>query len=210
MFSCPLCLDASICLDTTCMLGYSNMLGHPPCLNALLYVWMSPYVWTPPVCLDTPCMSGYPLYVWVSLCLDALLYVWTPPVYLDDVLMPPVHTQHKKACFVTLRECPYMPIHLDAPYFWMPLVCLNAPTCLDTPCMFGCTCCMFGSPNMFGCIPCMFGCPHMCSTAGNTFQPAAMFGCPLYILMPPCLDAPFMLGCPLLFGYPHMFGWPPL
>ena len=79
-------------------------------------------------------------------CLDA-------PIYLDDVWMPPVHTQHKerilcqrkevstcphtsacplyinntkKACFVRLRGCPYTRIHLDA------------TICLDTTCMLGC------------------------------------------------------------------------
>ena len=70
---------------------------------------MSPYIWMPH-------MSGYP-----PVCLNVA------PVCLDDVWMLPVHTQHKKACFVTLRECPYAPILLDA------------PICLDTPCMFGCT-----------------------------------------------------------------------
>ena len=79
-------------------------------------------------------------------CLDA-------PIYLDDVWMSPVHTQHKerilcqtkkvstcphtsacplyinntkKACFVSLRGCPYAPIDLDA------------TICLDTTCMLGC------------------------------------------------------------------------
>ena len=78
-----------------------HMFGHPYMFGCLLYVWISSYVWTPP-------------------------YVWMPLVCLDDVWMPTVHIQHKKACFVRLRVCPYASIHL------------YTPICLDAPCMFGC------------------------------------------------------------------------
>ena len=74
-FVCPICLDAPcmlgfphmfewspVYLDAhlyvqmpTCMFGHPHMLGHPPvCLDAPyiwmhpLYIWMPPYVWTPP------------------------------------------------------------------------------------------------------------------------------------------------------------------
>ena len=68
----------------------------PVCLGALmfgysLYVLTPPYVMTPPVCLnaplflDTPCMFG---------CTHMFGHT---PVCLDDVWMPPVHTQHKES-----------------------------------------------------------------------------------------------------------------
>ena len=110
MFECPL-----LCLDTPCMFG------SPICFD------------TAPVCLDAPICLDAPLYVWMPTCLD----VWTPLVCLDNVWMPPYIHNTKKACFVTLRECPYGPIHLDA------------------PCMFGCPSCL-DTPHMVGC-------PHMCS-----------------------------------------------
>ena len=69
------------------------------------------YVWTCPVCLDAPYVLMHPLYVWMPTCLD----VWTPPICVDNVWMPPYIHNTKKACFVTQREDPYAPIHLDAP-----------------------------------------------------------------------------------------------
>ena len=72
-FGCPICLDApAVCLNA------------PKCLDGFLYVWMPPYVWTPPVCLDTPhvwmptCMFGHPpmfalpdMFGCLPVCLDA-------------------------------------------------------------------------------------------------------------------------------------------
>ena len=90
------------------MFGCPNMFGYP------LYVWMPPmfgcylYVWAPPVCLDAH-MFGHSLYVWI---------MFGCPLYIYNT---------KKACFVTLRECPYAPIHLDAPCM------IGCPSCLDTP-----------------------------------------------------------------------------
>ena len=118
----PICLDIPICLDapyvwiTSCMCGCPHMFGHPP------------------VCLDVPHMFGYPLYVWTPLCLDA------PCVCLEDVWMPTVHINTKKACFVRLRGCPYAPYTFGCPhmfghpnifghylYVWMSLIPLDAP-----------------------------------------------------------------------------------
>ena len=202
----PVCLDAPcifghpLCLDTSHMFGCPHMFGHP------LYVWMifgcplyihntkkvcyqtkgvficphtfgcPLYVWIP-LHLDTPCMSGHLSYIWMS------PYVWMPPVCLDA---PCTYTTQRKACYVRLRGCPYAPIHLDAPcmfgrphmfgcpqYVWMP------PVCLDTHCLFG-------HPHIFGHPPVCFDTPIcldapyvVCNTAGNTFQPAAIF-CPIY------------------------------
>ena len=137
MFGYPLHLDA------TCMFG------HP------MYVWMSLYLWTPPVCLDNVWMPPYVwmahaclnapicvdtlLYVSMPLCLDATCmfghllylwmaqYVWTPPVCLDNVWMPPYIHNTKKACFVRLRECPYAAIHLDAPCMFGCPISLDGP-----------------------------------------------------------------------------------
>ena len=153
-----------------------------------------PYVWMLPVCLDTP------QYVWMP------LYVWTPPVYLD-VWMPPVHTQHK-ACFVTLRQCPYAPIHLDAPCMFGCPSCLDTPICLDAPHMFEPPALCLGDvwmppvhtqqiesmlchtkgvsicPHTFGC-PCMFRCPCMFGHHPYVWMPPLVFGHPLYVWMSP-------------------------
>ena len=88
-----------------------------------------------------------------------------PPICLDAPWY--IHNT-KKACFVRLRECPYAPIHLDAPicldahcvfgcpYVWMPLVsmgapiclpvCLDAPLCLDTPICLDSPICLDDAP----------------------------------------------------------------
>ena len=144
--------------------GYHHMFECPPvcwdapiCLDGPLYVWM-------PLCIRVSPMFGCPLYAWTTpICLDA-------PIYLDDVWMPPVHTQHKeimlcqtkgvsicphtcgcplyinntkKACFVRLRGCPYAPIHLDAP------ICLDGLLYVWMPLYFWMPPCMFGCPLYF-------------------------------------------------------------
>ena len=79
------------------------------------------------------------------------------------------------------------PIHLYAPYVWMPLVCMDAPIWLDAP--------------------------IVCLDAQYVWMAACMFGCPPYVLMPSyvwmplyVLD-PHMFGCPPLCWIPHMFVW---
>ena len=88
-----------------------------------------------PIHLDAHCMFGCP-------------HVWTPPyvmmpnmfehtaVCFSDVWMPLYIHNTKKACYVTLKGCPYAPYIWMSTYVWMHPVCLNAPICLDTPCMF--------------------------------------------------------------------------
>ena len=93
-FGCPICLMAP------CMFECPICVDTLVCLDA-------PYIWMLPICLDTP------------VCLDGP-YVWTPPVCLDNVWIPPIHTQHKKACFVTIRG------------FHMPPT-FGCPICLDGP-----------------------------------------------------------------------------
>ena len=145
-------------------------------------------------------MFGHPLYVWIPpVCLGALmfgcsLYVWTPPVCLDDVWMPPVHTQHKETCSVMLRECPYAPMHLDAPIF------------LDAPCMFKCPH-MFGYPLYVWMHPICLDTPLVCLDAPMCGHPH-MFGHHPYVMMSSvCLDTP-MFGCPHMFGH-HPYIWMP-
>ena len=140
---------------------------------------MPPYTWTTPICLDAP-------------------------IYLDDVWMPPVHTQHKesmlcqtkevsiwphtcgcplyinntkKACFVRLRGCPYAPYIWMAPYVWMP------PVCLDAPCMFRCHH--------------MFGCPTVCLDAAKCM-----------VASKGMRDIQTYGGCPNIKGHLNIWGHP--
>ena len=68
----------------------------------------------------------------------------------------PLYIHNNESMLCQTKGCPYAPIHLDAPYVWMPHVFGWLPVCLDAPHM---------SPSMFGH-------PHM-------------FGCPLYVWTPP-------------------------
>ena len=147
------CPYAPIHWDTPHMLDATCMFGWPPiCLDISHMFGCPQYVWISPICLDTP------------ICLDASLYVWM----MCGCLLYIYNT--KKACFVRLRGCPYVPIHLYAPYIWMHSLYIWMP------------------PYVW--MPHMFGWPPVCLDALH------MFGCPLYVLMPPCLDTP-MFGCPL-------------
>ena len=106
IFEClPVCWDTPICFDAP-----SVCLDAPMCLDA------------PPVCLDVH-MFGCP-HVWMF---GHSLYVWIMfgcPQYIHNT---------KKACFVTLRECPYVPVHLYAPCMFGCQSCLDTPICLDAP-----------------------------------------------------------------------------
>ena len=90
------------------------------CPCAPLYVWMLPVCLDATIHLDGPCMFGcphmfgHPRYVCMPTCMFGHPQVGSPPY----VWIPP-------ACFVAL-------------YVWHPSVWLDASTCLDTPCMFGC------------------------------------------------------------------------
>ena len=112
----PVCLDGPICLDSPHI-----------CLNAPLYVWISPM-------FGHAYMFGCPLYVWV---------MFGCPLYIHNT---------KKACFVRLRGCPYAPyiwippICLDAPcmFEWPhmfgqpPHMFGCSPACLDIPHVWAC------------------------------------------------------------------------
>ena len=140
----------------SCMYGCSQYVWVPPMFGCF-YVWMPPYVWTP------LCMFGCPQYVSVPLIFGYSLYVWMMfgcPMYIHNT---------KKACFVTLRECPYTPLHLDA------------PICLDGPCMFEC-CHMFASPLY-------------------VWMPLVCLGAPYVWMLPLCLDIPICLDAPHMFGH---------
>ena len=48
-------------------------------------------------------------------------YMFGCPLYIHNT---------KKTCFVRIKGCPYAPIHLDAPYVWLPPICLDAAKCM--------------------------------------------------------------------------------
>ena len=194
MFGHPtVCLDAAICLDTPCMFLHPYVWMSPFIWMHPLYVWMPPYVWI------TPCMFGCPPS------LDTLLYVWMPPyVWILPVSLGTLmfgcplnmcgHSHMfghphmfgcllyiyntNKTCFGRLRGCPYTSIHLDA------------PICLDTCNMFGC------SQNMW--TLCMFGCPICLDTPLYVGHP--------YVWMPP----EYVWSLPYVWMPPYvwkMFGY---
>ena len=151
--------------------GYSNIFGHLP------------YVWMPSCMFGCPHMFGHPLYVWLPLCLDAP-YMFGHPLYVWMMFGCLLYIHNtKKVCFVILKECPYAPIHLDAPYFWMPPICLNAPISLDTPVCLD-------APHMFGHTPCLFGCflyvwmSQYVWTPPYVWTPSCMFGHHPHVCMP--------------------------
>ena len=124
MFGCPL----NMC-------GHSHMFGYPFMFGWLTYIHNTkkayfvtlrecPYA---PIHLDAPCMFGCP-----SICLDAPHMFEHPAVYLGDVWMPPVHTQHIESMLCYTKGVSICPIHLDAPIY------------VDAPCMFGCPICLDG------------------------------------------------------------------
>ena len=100
----PIYLDDPICLDAPLYVWMPPYVYHCwQCFSVFCNVWMPPVCFDAPICLDTTHMFGYPQYVWTP------LYVWI-------MFGCPLHIHNtKKSCFVTLRECPYAPIHLDAP-----------------------------------------------------------------------------------------------
>ena len=142
------------------------MFGHPHMFVCPMYVWISP------ICLDAPCMFGWMMF-------GSLLYIYNT----------------NKACFVRLRGCPYAPIHLYAPYVWIPLY-VWAPLSLDAPCMFGHSH-MFGCPHMFGWLPICLDALHMS-------------GCPLYVLMPDMFGHHPYVWMPPYVWTPPYFWMPPV
>ena len=127
MFGCPQmfgrCLDAPVHTQHK-----ESMLCHTKRCQYAPYIWMPHMFGWPPVCLnapihvDTHCTFGCSQCLDTPVCLDAT-YIWTPLYVWIMFGCPPYIHNTKKACFVTLRECPYAPIYLDAPlYVWMCLM----------------------------------------------------------------------------------------
>ena len=237
MFGCPLyihntkkacfvrlrgCPYAPIHLDPPYVWMHTVCLDAPTCLDGPLYVWMPPYaslyVWTPHM-FGCPCMSGCPLCLDAPICLDTPICIMLP-ICLDDVWMPPVHTQQKdsmfcwtkgvatlphtfgcplylnntkKACFVRLRGCPYAPIHLDAPCLDAPLYVWMPPVCLDTTiCLEAPSVCLNASVCLDA--PYVWMSP-VCLGAPYVWTPLCMVGCPPYVWLSPC-----MFGCCQMYG----------
>ena len=152
-------------------------------------------------------------------CLDA-------PIYLDDVWMSPVHTQHKESMLCQTKGvsiCPHrfrchhmLGYHL---YVGMPPLCLDAAMCLDAPpvCL-NATLCL----NTPICLD-----TPVCLDVPICLDTFICLDAHLYVwiypicLHSPCLDAPVCLGAPYLwtllcmvghpqtFDTPCMFGCPP-
>ena len=144
-------------------------------------------------------MFGCSLYV---------LMMFGCPLYIHNT---------KKACFVRLRGCPYAPIHLDA------------PICLDDPCMFGCLPVCLDGPICLNThtyvwmlpvyldICHMFGFPLVClddvwmppvyiqHKESMLCQTKGVSLCPLYFWMPS-----YVWMHPLYVWIPYMFGWLPV
>ena len=132
-----------------------------------------------------------------------------PPICLDDVWMPPVHTQHKESMLCQTKGvsiCPHT--------FGWPQMLGCTPVCLNVPNMFGC-------PHMFGhtlyvWIPHMFGCPPVCLDTPICLHSPYVW-MPLYVWMPPYVWTPnCLVGCSCIFLHPlyvlmlSMFVCPPI
>ena len=158
-FGCPHKFGYPICLNAPCMLGCPHMFGWPPLYldapNMPLCMFEHPHMFGCPcmlgyhLCLDAPCMLGYP-------------HMFRCPICLDDVWVPPVHTQHKESMLCQTKGDVHM-----RPYIWMCPVCLDATICLDALHMFGCptVCldaakCMVASKGMRD-IQTYEGCPNI-------------------------------------------------
>ena len=153
-----------------------------------------PTSWDRKACRNAPCMFGHPI------CLD------TPNICLDDplyVLMMfgcPIHTQHKESMLCQTKGCPYVPIHLDAPYVWMHLLYVfDAPICLD----------ILDAPFMFGCPLYVWKPLYVWMSPLHVWTPPFVWMAqyfwmhPLYVWMPPYVWMPTYM-----FGFCHMFGCP--
>ena len=111
----PICLDAPVCLDTpVCLDDVWMPTVHTQHKESMLYhtkaVSICPIHLDAPSTIECPHMFGHP-----SVCLDTTnmfgcpQYVWTPLYVWMMFGCPPYIHNTKKACFVTLRECPYAP-----------------------------------------------------------------------------------------------------
>ena len=122
MFGHPsVCLDTPICLDDVgCLLYIHNT--KKACIATLRGVHMPhtfgcpmfgcpPYVWMALCMFGCPHMCGHPLYVWIC------PYVWTSPVCLDNVGMPPVHTQHKESILCHTKGVSICPHTFGCPLY---------------------------------------------------------------------------------------------
>ena len=146
-------------------------------------------------------MFGCPLYTWTP------PYVQMLPMCLNDVWMPPVHTQHKESMLCQTKGVSVYPHTFGCPLFiWIPLVCLDATICLDAPPV-----CLHTPICLDG--PLCVWMPPYIWTPPHVWMPTFMFGhchvgTSLYGWMPPQVwTSPCMFGCPPYVWLPHcMFG----
>ena len=138
------------------------------------------------LCLNAPCMFGQPQ------CLDA-------PIYLDDVWMPPVHTQHKERILCQTKEvstCPHTselpPVHKQHKE---SMLCQTKGVSI-CPHRFRCH-------HMLG-YHLYVGMPPLCLDAAICLDaPSVCLNATLCLNTPICLDAP-----PVCLDIPHMFALP--
>ena len=180
MFGCPLYVWMPlICLDTPCMFGCPHMFGHP-CLFGYSPICLGALMFGCSVCLDTP-------------------YVWKPPVYLDDVSMPPVHTQHKESMLCHTKGVSIYAHTFGYTYvFGCPLYVCMPPYVWDTLCMFCCT-------------------PYVWTQPLYVWMPQYVWTPPYIWMYPICLDTllyvwtqPLCLDAPSMFGHPMHVWMPPV
>ena len=116
-------------------------------------------------------------------------------MYSQIKLVAKPASRDRKAC----RNAPCMcghPHMFGCPaYVWMPCICLDAPTCLDTPHVWMPLVCF--DDVWMPPVHTLHKESMLCQTKGvsicpNTFGCHHMFGC-----SPVCLDGPHMFGCPL-------------
>ena len=188
------------------MLGYLLCVGMPPlCLDAAIYLDAPPVCLNAilclntPICLDTPVSLDVPICLDTFICLDTHLYVSTYPICLHSPYV-------------------WMPLYVWVPpIFGHPSVWLDIPTCLDTPCMFGCPpyvwlplCVWMWASKHMEVSKCIRGIQNkhhkesmLCQTKGvsicpHRFRCHHMLGYHLCVGMPPlCLDAAICLDAPL-------------
>ena len=138
----PLCLDAphmSGCpmyihnTKTACFFTLRGV--HMPIHLDAPICFDGPLCLNAPICVDTPCMFGCSLF-------GCYLYVWTSPVCLDNVWMPPIHSQHKESMLCHTKGVSICPHTFGCPhmcgctlYVWMPLMFRHTH--------------MFGCPHIF-------------------------------------------------------------
>ena len=125
-----------------------------------------PHTFDCPLCLDVP------------ICFDAL-------ICLEDVRMPPVHTQHKESMLCHTKGFLYAQYIWMSPYVWMASCMFECPhvwTPLYVWIMFGCPRYIHNTKK--ACFVTLRECPY----APIHLDAHCMFGCPSCLYTPICMN----------------------